>query len=174
MAHSKFPLFALLALLCAAVSGCGMTTTKTLSSDPKFGEEITRGSETDDAVIRLKDGSIAYNAYHVAMRADSTEWYSKNRALRVVVATSAILSVSIYTPGVLSGIVRGLEIGLIPSLGIGVAIAGFESGPRNAFLFPGNGEPFITNFAEAFGALMATFAIYGCVGGTLYRTEYKP
>jgi hypothetical protein len=69
--HSKFPCFAFLALLCAAVSGC--TTTSVFGTGPEVTSEIGSASADRFALITLYDGT-EFRGRNVEIRADSTHW----------------------------------------------------------------------------------------------------
>jgi hypothetical protein len=71
MGHSKHSLFALLALLCTAVSGC--TTTNLLSSDPQTAEDILRASTEHPARVTLKNGTTD-TCFEIVVRKDTTTW----------------------------------------------------------------------------------------------------
>ena len=150
--HSKFSLFALLVLMCVVVSSC--TTTKTLSSDPSVAEEITLGTETNAAAITFTDGHSVHEAFHIAVRADSTEWYGKNREWRNAVATARIQSISFEQSHALKGLLTGAEIGL--ALGAFVDIIAASS---SGFLGPGNWNASYTN------ALLGVAGVFTVVGG---------
>jgi hypothetical protein len=162
--YSKFPLFSLLALLCATVSGC--TSTKYISSNPAASEELARSSENNEVTIRFLDGRIEYQAYHVSLRADSTEWYSADRARRRAAPTSEIESISIQSSDVLGGMLTGFEIGLAPSF-LGGLIGGYG-------LVYAKGTFNEAGFAEGFGIVMAPFVMIGGLAAIDHRTEYKP
>jgi outer membrane lipoprotein SlyB len=87
--HTKFPLFAFLALLCAAVSGC--TTSRIINSDPNTAADILEASTEHPALITLKNGdTITCN--EIAVRKDSTQWRRPGKW--VSVPTDSVASIS--------------------------------------------------------------------------------
>ena len=87
--HSKFPLFALLALLCAAVSGC--SSSHMISSDPKTTEDILEKSMDHPAHVTLMNGKTL-DCFEVAIRKDSTRWRGLGKFISV--PTDSVASIS--------------------------------------------------------------------------------
>ncbi len=172
MAHSKFPLFTFLALLGAAVSGCA--TTKNLSSDSAANEEITRSTVRDGAEIKLKDHTVEYAAFHVAVRADSTEWYSEDWVLRHAIATTSIESIRIRTPeSFLAGVGSGFEAGIIPSMIVG--LLAYSAGGSGLGIMGGgwNEAHALPGLEYGFGIVMAPFLIVGGLTCSDHQTVYE-
>lgn len=112
--------FAALLALCAALAACN--STRPLATDADTVEEISRKTVTDGAVIILNDSS-SLTGYRVAIRTDSTEWYSEHGDTMTIVATDFIHSISIATPHVALGLFRGLGSGIIVGAFTGVYLA---------------------------------------------------
>jgi len=167
--HSRFSIFIFLVLLSTAFSSC--TSTQYISSNPFASEEITRGSETDYAFIALHDGR-SVRAYHVAVRSDSTEWYSENRTLRHAEATSAIQSISILTPDITDGIIVGALIGALPALLVGALSEPYTSW-FGGTITEAEKRANTRAFWEGFLLSDAPFVLLGALGGSQQRTEYK-
>jgi hypothetical protein len=173
--HSKFPRFVFLALICAAVSGCSSVTQCNISSDPSLIEKITRTSETDEATITFQDGREEFKAYRIAVRPDSTEWYSEDRKIRHAVATTEVLSINFDHNNALNGSLSGALTGL--------AFGGtdlffdylFSIALWPAYFLGLSGSPgVITNVIGKLGAFTVSGAILGLMAGALgvHTTQY--
>ena|ERR1700722_1167209 len=127
MAHSKFSMFAFLALLCMVFAGCASTMT-TLNSDPEQSEEILRASMRDTAFIILTNG-IEEKGFSVTIRQDSCEWLSATDNHRRTAMALNIQSIRVWTPQVSPIVVLG---GIAVGGGAGALIVSGDSRPIGA------------------------------------------
>jgi hypothetical protein len=118
--HSKFSLFAFLALLGAAVSGC-MTSYKYISSDPQTAEDILRATTEHVACVTLMDGD-SIHCYSVAVRKDSTTW--RGFEGDVSVPTNSVASIKVPTPEIGTGFLIGMTVGAVLIGGMGYGLGG--------------------------------------------------
>jgi hypothetical protein len=157
--HSKFSLFAFLALLCAAVASC--TSSNRLSADPQTAETILEESSDHGATVTLMNGDTIH-CYAVSVRKDSTRWQLIKSGLEVLgpetsVATDSILSIRIGYSKIQSGLVSRAEVG---------AFGGWASGFVLGLLTPVSvsilGIPF--KFPFDFTYALQTSLVGGVVG----------
>ena len=177
--HSKFPLFAFLALICTAVSGCSVHGPQYLTCDPKQTEEIARQSAVNSAHIIFNDGD-SVKGYRVGIRKDTTEWYEKDSLgnlvsdVRHVAPTSDISAISISTPEALDHMLIGAAVGAV----LGALI---YEGAKNSDA-PGQDESFgdqlVNGIALGIGFKWCTIgmgslcAVGGLVEGAGVRKDY--
>ncbi len=138
-------------------------------------------SETDAATIAFRDGREELNAHRVAVRPDSTEWYSEDRTLRHAVATTSVQSINFEHTNAFNGTMSGAMTGLA----FGGAIvfleamwSGFEDILLLGFLdsswwFGAPGAP-VTNVIGTLGASTIVGAVLGLGVGAIgvHLTEY--
>ena len=166
--HSKFPLFAFLILLCAAVAGCAPSwNTFTPGQDPAQTEEIARQSAMASAYIIFHDGDTV-KGYQVGVRNDTTEWYEKDStgsissAVRYVAPTSDISSISLSTPRELQGLLIGAGVGAA----LGAIIYGVAKIPDPPGEYQDLGTEFINWIARGAGFEGCTIGM-GVLGGVV-------
>ncbi len=116
--HSRFPHFAFLALMCAAVASC--TSSNRLSSDPQTAEDILRESTIHMARVTLING-YRVDCYSVVVRKDSTRWRLNDTASEVAIPTDSIYSINIPEPQIGGGIAAGILGGAVIGGAIGYA-----------------------------------------------------
>jgi hypothetical protein len=160
--HSKFSLFAFLALLCAAVSGC--RTTNYLSTDPQTSEEILRASAEHQAKVGLRNGDTV-SCYAVSIRQDSTRWRWSQFGREVALPTNEIASIVVDDPkGALGGLIGVLIGGSAGGL-IGLQIADAAN----------KQDPSLQNTGNVIGdfllPLMLGLAVGGGVGALIGETN---
>jgi hypothetical protein len=161
--HSKFPLFAFLALLCAAGSGC--SSTHLLSSDPQTAEDILQESTEHGAHVTLMNGDTV-NCFAFAVRKDSTHWQLIKSGLealgpQVSVSTDSIFSIRIAYPKAISGMVSGASVGAFAGWVIGL-VSGLAPNPLWNLIF---------NFQSALGSSLVGgvcgLVVGGIIGGII-------
>src|ERR1019366_6677469 len=176
--HSKFPLFALLALMCAVVSGCSVHGPQYLTCDPQQTEEIERQSTVNAAHIIFNDGD-SVKGYRVGVRKDTTEWYEKDSLgnlvsdVRHVAPTSDISAISISTPK-LDHMLIGAAIGAV----LGALIYEGAKAPDAPGQDESFGDQLVNGIVVGIGFKWCTlgmgslFAVGGLVEGAGVRKDY--
>ncbi len=133
--HSQFSLFALLIIICVAVSSCSSTTPSFLSSDPQAAEDILRESTKDEACVVLMNGDTVM-CYSVAVRKDSTRWQYAGDGGEHVLPTDSIASIDIPSPQSFWGALVGIPVGVVGGAVLGPILAviygGFKDIPDYA------------------------------------------
>jgi hypothetical protein len=178
--HSKFPLFALLALLCVIAEGCAPSWNIFVpGQNPTQTEEIARQSAMTSAYIIFHDGDTV-KGYQVGVRSDTTEWFEKDStgivssAVRYVAPTSDISSISLSTPRPLEDMLIGAGVGAA----LGAIIYGVAKIPDPPGEYQDLGTEFINWIARGAGfegctiGMAAIGGIVGLESGTNMRKSY--